>query len=158
APGSGVESFALPALAERYPTLRDAIVERRAALYREQGGALPPGLVPDGGKLLHELPRGGVGRLAPVWDAGVGRAGVLKTSDPVGRDDPEAMGRFRREFHLAGDRAGSRVVPVYRAGSVQGHLYYTMPHLRGGSLRDRLRKGAVSLRDGVRVLAEVARS
>jgi serine/threonine protein kinase len=157
-PGSGLESFALPALAERYPTLRDAIVERRAALYREQGGAFPPELVPEGAKLLHELPRGGMSRLALIWNEGVGREEVLKLIDPIGRDDPEAMERFRREFHLAGDRAGSRVVPVYRAGSVQGHLYYTMPHLRGGSLRDRLRKRAVPLKDGVRVLAEVARS
>jgi serine/threonine protein kinase len=158
APGSGVEAFSLPSLADRFPTLRDAIVERRSSLYREQGGAFPPELVPEGSKLLHELPRGGMSRLALIWNEGVGREEVLKIIDPIGRDDPEAVERFRREFHLAGDRAGSRVVPVYRAGVVLGHLYYAMPHLRGGSLRDRLRKGAVPLKDGVRVLSEVARS
>ena len=140
APGSGVESFALPSLAERFPTLRDAIVERRSSLYREQGGAFPPELVPEGTKLLHELPRGGMSRLALIWNESVQREEVLKLIDPVCRDDPEAVERFRLEIRLAGDRAGSRVVPVFRAGSIHGHLYYTMPHLRGGSLRDRLRR------------------
>jgi serine/threonine protein kinase len=158
APGSSVESFSLPSLAERFPTLRDAIVERRSSLYREQGGAFPPELVPEGTKMLHELPRGGMSRLALIWNESVRREEVLKLIDPVGRDDPEAMERFRQEIRLAGDRAGSRVVPVYRAGSIHGHLYYTMPHLRGGSLRNRLKNGEVPLADGVRVLAAVARS
>ena len=79
-------------------------------------------------------------RLALIWNESVQREEVLKLIDPVGRDDPEAVERFRLEIRLAGDRAGNRVVPVFRAGSIHGHLYYTMPHLRGGSLRDRLKK------------------
>jgi tetratricopeptide (TPR) repeat protein len=50
------------------------------------------------------------------------------------------------------------VVPVYQSGTIEGHLYYTMPFLRGGSLRDRLDVGRVPLREGVQVLADVARS
>jgi hypothetical protein len=42
------ETFSLPSLAERFPTLRDAIVERRAALYTEQGGVFPPEFLPEG--------------------------------------------------------------------------------------------------------------
>jgi serine/threonine protein kinase len=157
-PGSAIETFALPSLAERFPTLRDAIVERRSTYYREQGGAFPPELVPDGSTLIHELPRGGMSRLALVWNESVKREEVLKLIDPVCRDNPEAMERFRREFQLAGDRPGGRVVPVYRAGSVLGHLYYTMPHLRGASLRDRLRQKGVPLREGVAMLVEVSRA
>ena len=63
APGSGVESFALPSLAERFPTLRDPIVERRSALYREQGGAFPPELVPEGDEVA---PRAAARRNEPA--------------------------------------------------------------------------------------------
>jgi serine/threonine protein kinase len=108
--------------------------------------------------LLHELPRGGMSRLALVWNERVQREEVLKLIDPVGRDDREAVERFRQEIRLAGDRAGCRLVPVYQAGSSHGHLYYTMPNMRGGSLRDRLKAGAVPLREGALVLAAAARS
>jgi serine/threonine protein kinase len=108
--------------------------------------------------LLHELPRGGMSRLALVWNERVGREEVLKLIDPVGRDDREAVERFRQEIRLAGDRVGCRLVPVYQAGTSAGHLYYTMPNMRGGSLRDRLKAGAVPLREGVLALAAVARS
>jgi serine/threonine protein kinase len=158
APGPAISGFVLPALVERFPELRTPLVERRAALYREQGGAFPAELVPEGMALLHELPRGGMSRLALVWNERVRREEVLKLIDPVGRDDREAVERFRQEIRLAGDRAGCRLVPVYQAGSSQGHLYYTMPNMRGGSLRDRLKAGAVPLREGVQTLAAVARS
>ncbi len=157
-PGSGIESFSLPSLAEKFPELQGAIAERRSELYREQGGAFPPELAPMGTRLLHELPRGGMSRLALIWNESVGREEVLKLIDPVGREGPQAVERFRLEIRLAGDRAGSRVVPVFSAGSVHGHLYYTMPYLRGGSLRDRLKQGSVTLAEGVRVLSSVARS
>src|SRR3954470_24642298 len=101
-PGSGTVGFTLPALVERYPELREALVERRSSLYREQGGAFPPELVPEGATLLHELPPGGMSRLALIWNEGVRREEVLKLIDPVGRDDPEAVDRFRQEFRLAG--------------------------------------------------------
>jgi serine/threonine protein kinase len=158
APGSGIESFALPSLAERFPTLRDPIVARRSALYREQGGSFPPEYVPAGYRLLHELPRGGMSRLALIWNERVGREEVLKLMDPVTADDPGAVERFRREIRLAGDRAGARVVPVFQAGSADGHLYYTMPFMRGGSLADRLKQRAAPLAEGVEILADVTRS
>jgi tetratricopeptide (TPR) repeat protein len=158
-PGPSTDRFRLSELVELYPGWRDALVERRSADFLEQGGDLPPELVPEGMRLLQALPEGGMSRLFLVWNTFKGREEVLKLVHPGFRGNAEAVKRFEREIRVASALEGCRVVPVYQAGSVGGHLYYTMRYLRGGSLRDRLRsKAGVPLKDGVRVLAEVARA
>jgi tetratricopeptide (TPR) repeat protein len=50
-----------------------------------------------------------------------------------------------------------RILPLYDSGESSGWLYYVMPHVAGGSLRDRLLRGErYTLEDACRLLHEIA--
>ena len=76
---------------------------------------------------------------------------------------PEAMAgqvsidRFRREIALAAQLQHPHIVPLLSAGEVGGLPYFTMPFVRGESLRARLSAhGELPVNEAVRVLREVA--
>jgi len=46
-----------------------------------------------------------------------------------------ASGRFLREIHLAGRLQHPHIIPMLDSGEAQGRLWYTMPYIRGESLR-----------------------
>ena len=100
---------------------------------------------------------GGMSRVALVWNSVSRCEEVLKINDPLSGDRAEAVRRFQDEINIA-SRLTGQVVPVYRSGSLGGHLYYTMPYLRGGSLRDRLDAGELPIEEGVTILRDVARA
>jgi serine/threonine-protein kinase len=152
--GSG---FDLSSLAREFPDLGGAIAARLAALDGELEGTFPLQRVPEGYVFLRELERGGMSRVALVWNEAEQRQEVLKLNDPAASDRPDAVVRFRQEIEIASRVTGGRVVPVHRAGRHNGLLFYTMPYLAGGSLRDRFKAHAAGLPDGVRILAEVSR-
>ena len=65
--------------------------------------------------------------------------------------------RFRREILLAAQLQHPHIVPLLAAGDVEGLPYFTMPLVRGESLRTRVaRDGALPLADLVRILRDVA--
>src|SRR5262245_32511833 len=67
--------------------------------------------------------------------------------------------RFTREVRLAARLQQANIVPVLSAGTAAGLPYYTMPYVRGESLRARLASGtALSLTEKVHILRDVARA
>jgi len=68
-----------------------------------------------------------------------------------------SVDRFRREILLAAQLQHPHIVPLLAAGDVDGLPYFTMPFVRGESLRARLaRDGALPVADALRVLRDVA--
>ena len=156
--GANASGFDLESLAKKFPDLKDEIVGRRATLYRALDPAYPSDLVPEDCTLIGELTHGGMSRVLLVWNENSGREEVVKLNDPLSAGRADLVGRFIDEIKLAGSLTSGQVVPVFSAGKLGGHLYYTMPYLRGGSFGSRLEQGRVSLREGVIVLREVARA
>jgi tetratricopeptide (TPR) repeat protein len=65
--------------------------------------------------------------------------------------------RFLREIQLAARLDHPHILPVYDSGEDAGRLWYVMPYVDGGSLRDRLRReGRLPVRDAVRIAREIA--
>jgi serine/threonine protein kinase/Tfp pilus assembly protein PilF len=48
--------------------------------------------------------------------------------------------RFAREIRIAAALNHPHILPLHDSGEVDGHLFYVMPCVRGGSLRERLRR------------------
>ena len=46
--------------------------------------------------------------------------------------------RFLREIQLAARLSHPHILPLYDSGEDDGHLYFVMPYVEGGSLRERM--------------------
>ena len=105
-----------------------------------------------------ELGGGGMSRVFVATERSLGRPVVVKVlpSETAGAVSVE---RFRREIRLAASLQQANIVPVLSAGDAGGVAYYTMPFVRGESLRAHLAAtGALPIAECLTILRDVARA
>ena len=108
--------------------------------------------------LERELGGGGMSRVFVARDEKLGREVVVKVIAPELAEGLSAE-RFTREVRLAARLQQANIVPVLTAGTIGSLPYFTMPFVRGESLRARLATGTpVSLSDAISVLRDVGRA
>ena len=107
--------------------------------------------------LERELGGGGMSRVYLAQETALGRQVVVKVIAPELAEGLSAE-RFAREVKLAARLQQANIVPVLTAGEAGGLPYYTMPFVKGESLRARLAQGALPLGDAVSILRDVARA
>ena len=106
--------------------------------------------------IKRELRAGGMARVFVARDESLGREIVVKVLPPELTYEFSAA-RFAREIKLAAALQEPHIVPVLAAGQTVGGLpYFTMPFVRGESLRERIRKGPVPLEESLSILRDVA--
>ena len=105
--------------------------------------------------LERELGRGGMATVYLARDLKHDRLVALKVLHPSSpRLGPE---RFLREVRTTARLQHPHILPVLDSGEAAGQLWYTMPYVRGESLRERLRREAqLPLDDALRITREVA--
>jgi serine/threonine-protein kinase len=65
--------------------------------------------------------------------------------------------RFLLEIQVAAKLQHPNILPVFESGDGEGLIYYVMPYVAGGSVRERLeREGPLPVADAVRIAREVA--
>ncbi len=65
--------------------------------------------------------------------------------------------RFLLEIQTAASLAHPNILPLFDSGEAGGRLFYVMPYVEGGTLRDRLeRERQLSIEDAVRIGCEIA--
>jgi serine/threonine-protein kinase len=100
--------------------------------------------------------RGGMAEVYRAVDLKHGRPVAIKLLD-VDLSYAVAADRFTREIEIAARLQHPNILPVYDSGNAGGTLYYIMPFVEGGSLRDRLRREPhLPIDDVVRIVQEVA--
>lgn len=103
-----------------------------------------------------ELRGGGMARVFLARDESLGRDVVVKVLSPELTYNFSAA-RFSREIKLAAALQEPHIVPVLTAGQTVGGLpYFTMPFVRGESLRERIKKGPVPIEESLSILRDVA--
>ncbi len=105
-----------------------------------------------------ELGGGGMSRVFLAEEISLGRKVVVKvlSSDVIAGLSGE---RFAREVRLAASLQHPNIVPVLTTGITGGIPYYTMPYVRGASLRTRMSESPpIDRRHAVAVLRDVARA
>lgn len=105
-----------------------------------------------------ELGRGGMSRVFVAEEKTLGRKVVVKmlSCGPGARLSAE---RFAREVRFAASLQHPNIVPVLLTGSVDDAPYYTMPYVKGDSLRTRLdQPPPLPRREAVSILRDVARA
>src|SRR5260370_149710 len=64
--------------------------------------------------------------------------------------------RFLKEIQIAAGLTHPHILALHDSGEVGGFLYYVMPHLDGGSLRQRLDGRPLRVDDALAIVAPVA--
>jgi serine/threonine-protein kinase len=109
-------------------------------------------------RIEREIGGGGMSRVFLATETALGREVVIKAIKPDLAEGLSAE-RFAREVKLAARLQQANIVPVLSAGDADGVPWYTMPYVRGESLRARLARGdAVPLPQAVSILRDVARA
>jgi serine/threonine-protein kinase len=113
-----------------------------AAVPEREGSELVAGLaaaLADRYAVERELGRGGMATVYLAQDLKHGRPVALKVLHP---EIAEGLGteRFLREIRLTARLQHPHILPVFDSGAAAGQPWYTMPYVRGESLRDRLRR------------------
>ncbi len=91
-----------------------------------------------------------------VQDLRHGRPVVLKLMNSE-LGTTVAPKRFLREIQVAARLDHPHILPVYDSGEDAGRVWYVMPYVEGGSLRERLRReGRLPVRDAVRFARQIA--
>jgi serine/threonine-protein kinase len=112
--------------------------------------------LPDHLRLDRELGRGGMAVVYLAHDLRHDRKVALKV---LHRELAAALGpgRFQREIQLTARLDHPNVLPVLDSGMFSDRLWYSMPHVDGGSLRTRLRREAqLGIPEAIRITIAVA--
>ena len=81
-----------------------------------------------------ELGGGGMSRVFVALDRSLGRQVVVKVL-PEEMAGQVSVDRFRREISLAAQLQHPHIVPLLTAGDSEGLPYFTMPYVKGESVR-----------------------
>lgn len=106
-------------------------------------------------ELARELGGGGMSRVFLAHDRSLGRDVVVKLLLPE-LAAGISVTRFRREIAIAARLQHPNIVTVLTAGEADGLPYFTMPFVRGESLRSLLERGErIDVRRAIRILRDV---
>ena len=110
----------------------------------------------DGYTIERELGGGGMSRVFVATEHALGRQVVVKVL-PSETSGQVAVDRFKREISLAAGLQHPHIVPLLTAGASEGLPYFTMPYVKGESLRAQIaQRGELPVNEAMRVLREVA--
>lgn len=105
-----------------------------------------------------ELGGGGMARVFLASENALGRQVVVKVLGPDVASEISGE-RFAREVRVAASLQHPNIVPVLTTGVADGIPYYTMPFVRGESLRVRMREmGTIPVRQAISILRDIARA
>ncbi|HEX6107563.1 MAG TPA: protein kinase, partial [Gemmatimonadales bacterium] len=109
-------------------------------------------------RLEHELGRGGMATVYLARDLKHDRHVAFKLFRPESAFNLDIL-RFRREIATAARLQHPHICTVYDSGQTDGMPWYTMPYVRGESLRERLRReGRLPVDEALRITREAAQA
>jgi serine/threonine protein kinase len=107
--------------------------------------------------LGRELPRGGMSRVFVAQDQALQRKIAVKVLAPE-LAQALSIERFRREIMVIASLQHPNIVPVLSAGEAGGLPFFVMPFIEGESLRARLMRGPLSVREAIGIMRDMARA
>lgn len=109
-------------------------------------------------QLIQELGSGGMGVIWEADDSSLRRTVALKMIRGFAFSGTGERQRFQREATAVAQLDHPNIVPIYEVGEIDGHPYFAMKRLSGGSLAARLAEGAMDQREAVVIMEKLARA
>ncbi len=100
---------------------------------------------------------GGMGEVYRARDTRLGRDVAIKVLPPGFAGDPERLRRFEREARAMAALSHPNILDVHDVGTFEGVSYLVVELLNGESLRDRLERGVLPIRESIGVAVQLAR-
>ncbi len=107
-------------------------------------------------EIVAPLGAGGMGEVYRARDPRLDREVAIKVLPAEFSADAERMRRFDQEGRAAGSLRHPNIVTVFDVGTEGGMAYVVQELVPGGTLRDRLAKGALPLRETLRIASGIA--
>ena len=107
-------------------------------------------------RIVAELGRGGMGVVYRAEDTRLKRPVALKFLSEDLSALPEARARFLLEAQAAAGLDNPHVCAVYEAGEHDGRAYIAMAFIEGGSLKERLSQGPLTLDEAITFSRQIA--
>ncbi|MFQ5702897.1 MAG: protein kinase [Gemmatimonadales bacterium] len=111
----------------------------------------------DAYQLTDVIGSGGFGTVYAARDLRLKREVAIKAMRFDLFPTPELLGRFQREAEAVAQLRHPNIVPIYALGEAEGLAYFVMPHIKGETLADRLRReGRLPVPEVRRIVLETA--
>ncbi len=114
-------------------------------------------LLPLGYELLEVIDQGGMGVVYKANQVKLRRIVALKMI-AGSRVGPKQLARFRVEVEAVAQLQHPHIVQIYEVGEVDGHSYFSMEYLAGGTLTGQLKAGPLAPRAAAELLEVLARA
>lgn len=107
-------------------------------------------------EILKQLGKGGMATVYKAYDPLFEREVALKTLPNQFLNDPQFLGRFKREAKTIANLEHPAIVPVYDYGEVDGQPYLVMRYMAGGSLTGLMAGGSINLNRTLEIILQIA--
>jgi serine/threonine protein kinase len=110
-------------------------------------------------RIEDEVGSGGMSTVYRAFDETLEREVAVKLMHSDISSDPAALERFRREARTVAQLSHPHVVMVIDAGEDDGHPYIVFEHVRGETLKDRIRReGPLPIAEAIAYAIEIGRA
>ncbi len=107
-------------------------------------------------EIRRKLGQGGMGEVYEAYDTNKGRTVALKLLTDRYAQDETYRARFLRESHAAAILQEPHVIPIHDWGEIDGVLYIDMRLVRGQTLHDMLKNGALEPERATEIIRQIA--
>ena len=107
-------------------------------------------------EIVEQIGAGGMAAVYKGYQADVDRYVAIKVLPPHPGHDEQFISRFRLEARTIARLQHPNILPLYDYGNQDNILFLVMPYIQGGSLADRIKRGAMPPEEVDRVVRQVA--
>jgi serine/threonine protein kinase len=107
-------------------------------------------------RILGLIGRGGMGEVYAADDTRLGRKVAIKILPVTLADDAERLQRFTQEARAVSALNHPSILTIYDVDEVGGHTFLVTEFIAGYTLRERMRRGTLEVREAVEIAYQVA--
>jgi eukaryotic-like serine/threonine-protein kinase len=107
-------------------------------------------------RITAALGAGGMGEVYRATDANLHRDVAIKVLPPEVAQDPERLGRFKREAHLLAALNHPNIAAIYGLEEADGKPFLALELVEGEDLKERLARGAIPVDEALEIAKQVA--